>query len=140
MIVINGAQQSGSGTIVRYAIAFSALLGQPLQLFNARAKREQPGLRPQHLASVLACAELCQAKTEIERMGVWMALRVVRASDLGVLKDVIAHGKQILQIALLLLRIVPAAPMQQPLRPSISYRLRHACPPWLNRSSVQHLP
>jgi RNA 3'-terminal phosphate cyclase (ATP) len=64
MIAIDGAQQSGSGTIVRYAVAFSALLGQPLRLLNARAKREQPGLRPQHLASVLACAELCQAKTE----------------------------------------------------------------------------
>jgi RNA 3'-terminal phosphate cyclase (ATP) len=64
MIVVDGAQQSGSGTIVRSAIAFSAILGQPLQLFNARAKRDQPGLRPQHLASVLACAELCQAKTE----------------------------------------------------------------------------
>ena len=64
MIAIDGAQQSGSGTIVRYAIAFSALLGQPLRLLNTRAKREQPGLRPQHLASVLACAELCGAKTE----------------------------------------------------------------------------
>jgi RNA 3'-terminal phosphate cyclase (ATP) len=64
MIAIDGAQQSGSGTIVRYAVAFSALLGQPLRLLNARAKREQPGLRPQHLASVLACAELCGAKTE----------------------------------------------------------------------------
>jgi RNA 3'-terminal phosphate cyclase (ATP) len=64
MIAIDGAGQSGSGTIVRYAVAFSAILGQPLRLFNARAKREQPGLRPQHLASVLACAELCEAKTE----------------------------------------------------------------------------
>jgi RNA 3'-terminal phosphate cyclase (ATP) len=64
MITIDGAQQSGSGTIVRYAVAFSGLLGQPLRLLNARAKRAQPGLRPQHLAAVLACAELCQAKTE----------------------------------------------------------------------------
>jgi RNA 3'-terminal phosphate cyclase (ATP) len=64
MIVIDGAQQSGSGTLVRYAVAFSAILGQPLRLLNARAKRQQPGLRPQHLASVLACAEMCRAKTE----------------------------------------------------------------------------
>jgi RNA 3'-terminal phosphate cyclase (ATP) len=64
MIEINGAQQSGSGTIVRYSVAFSALLGQPLRLQNARAKRERPGLRPQHLASVVACAELCEAATE----------------------------------------------------------------------------
>mgnify|MGYP003288414321 CR=1 FL=1 len=64
MIEIDGGQRSGSGTIVRYAVAFSALLGQPLRLLNARVKREQPGLRPQHLASVLACAELCEAKTK----------------------------------------------------------------------------
>lgn len=64
MIEIDGAQQSGSGTIVRFAVALAALLGQPLHLFNARAKREKPGLRPQHLNAVLACAELCNAKIE----------------------------------------------------------------------------
>jgi RNA 3'-terminal phosphate cyclase (ATP) len=63
MIVIDGAQKSGSGTIVRYAVALAALLGQPLHLLNARAKRPKPGLRPQHLSSVLACAELCEART-----------------------------------------------------------------------------
>jgi RNA 3'-terminal phosphate cyclase (ATP) len=69
MIAIDGAQQSGSGTLVRYAVAFSAILGQPIRLLNARAKRERPGLRPQHLASVLACAEMCQARTEGVRVG-----------------------------------------------------------------------
>lgn len=46
MITIDGAQKSGSGTIVRYAVALAALSGQPLHLVNARAKRDQPGLRP----------------------------------------------------------------------------------------------
>lgn len=64
MITIDGAQKSGSGTIVRYAVALAALLGHPLHLFNARAKRDKPGLRPQHLSSVLACAELCEARSE----------------------------------------------------------------------------
>jgi RNA 3'-terminal phosphate cyclase (ATP) len=64
MIKIDGAQKSGSGTIVRYGVAFSALLGRPLHLFNVREKREKPGLRPQHLRSVIACAEMCGAKTE----------------------------------------------------------------------------
>jgi RNA 3'-terminal phosphate cyclase (ATP) len=64
MIEIDGGQKSGSGTLVRYAVAFAALLGQPLHLFNARTKREKPGLRAQHLTSVLACAEMCGAKTE----------------------------------------------------------------------------
>jgi len=64
MIHVDGAQRSGSGTIVRFATAFAALLRRPLHLSNARAKREKPGLRPQHLAAVRACAELCGAQTE----------------------------------------------------------------------------
>jgi RNA 3'-terminal phosphate cyclase (ATP) len=63
MVEIDGAQQLGSGTIVRYAVAMAALLGQPLHLVNARARRAPPGLRPQHLAAVRACAELCGATT-----------------------------------------------------------------------------
>lgn len=69
MIEIDGAQNSGSGTIVRYVVALASLLGQPLHLFNARAKREKPGLRPQHLTSVLACAEMCGAKTQGVNVG-----------------------------------------------------------------------
>ena len=69
MITIDGAQKSGSGTIVRYTVALAALLGQPLHLFNARAKRPKPGLRPQHLSAVLACAELCGATTAGAHVG-----------------------------------------------------------------------
>ncbi len=64
MMTIDGAQKSGSGTIVRYAVALAALLGRPLRVINARAKRPKPGLRPQHLAAVRACAELCEGTTE----------------------------------------------------------------------------
>ncbi len=64
MLYVDGAQQSGSGTIVRFATAFAALLRRPLCVTNARAKREKPGLRPQHVAAVRACAELCGATTE----------------------------------------------------------------------------
>ncbi len=64
MIHIDGAQHSGSGTIVRFATAFAALSRRPLHLWNARAKRPKPGLRPQHLAAVRACAELCGAEVE----------------------------------------------------------------------------
>jgi len=63
MVEIDGAEQSGSGTLVRYAVAMATLLGQPLHLVNARARRVPPGLRPQHLAAVRACAELCEATT-----------------------------------------------------------------------------
>lgn len=69
MIVVDGAERSGSGTIVRYAVDLSALLGEELYLINIRAKRENPGLRPQHLRSVEAVAQLCGAKLEGARVG-----------------------------------------------------------------------
>jgi RNA 3'-terminal phosphate cyclase (ATP) len=64
MIDLDGAHGSGSGTIVRFATAFAAVLQRPLHLFNARAKREKPGLRAQHVAAVRACADLCGGQTE----------------------------------------------------------------------------
>ena len=64
MIHLDGARQSGSGTIVRFATAFASILRRPLHLFNARANREKPGLRPQHLAAVRACADLCGGEVE----------------------------------------------------------------------------
>ncbi|MEW6301192.1 MAG: RNA 3'-terminal phosphate cyclase [Thermodesulfobacteriota bacterium] len=64
MRTIDGAQKSGSGTLVRYAVALATLLGQPLQVYNGRAKRPKPGLRPQHVGAILACAELCQARVD----------------------------------------------------------------------------
>jgi RNA 3'-terminal phosphate cyclase (ATP) len=69
MLDIDGGQHTGSGTIVRYAVALAALLAQPFHLVNARAKRPTPGLRSQHVASVLACAELCGAKTDGVKVG-----------------------------------------------------------------------
>jgi RNA 3'-terminal phosphate cyclase (ATP) len=64
LLRIDGAHGSGSGTIVRYAVALSALLGRPVQVANVRAKRPKPGLRAQHLSAVLACAELCGGRTD----------------------------------------------------------------------------
>lgn len=49
---------------MRYAVALSSLLGEPLHMDNIRAKRDKPGLRPQHLASVTACARMCGAKVD----------------------------------------------------------------------------
>lgn len=58
MIEIDGSRYSGSGTILRYAVSLAALLRKELHIRNIRAKRRKPGLRPQHLRSVLACRDL----------------------------------------------------------------------------------
>ncbi|MCV7260841.1 RNA 3'-terminal phosphate cyclase [Mycobacterium shimoidei] len=69
MITIDGAQMSGSGTIVRYAVALAALRGEPVRVVNARQKRPQPGLRPQHMTNVQACAQLCGATVDGVEVG-----------------------------------------------------------------------
>jgi RNA 3'-terminal phosphate cyclase (ATP) len=56
ILTVDGSRYSGSGTIVRQGVAFSALTGRSIHVVNARAKRDKPGLRPQHLRVIEAVA------------------------------------------------------------------------------------
>jgi RNA 3'-terminal phosphate cyclase (ATP) len=58
MIQIDGSAYSGSGTLLRYAVALATLTRKPLRMTNIRARRPKPGLRPQHLLAVKACSVL----------------------------------------------------------------------------------
>jgi RNA 3'-terminal phosphate cyclase (ATP) len=62
MLEIDGSEQSGSGTIVRDAVPFCILTGEEIHLRNIRAKRDKPGLRPQHVKVLEAAAGLCGGK------------------------------------------------------------------------------
>jgi RNA 3'-terminal phosphate cyclase (ATP) len=64
LIEIDGSEKSGSGTILRMAVALCAVIGQPLHIYNIRQNRPQPGLKPQHLEAVLTAAKLCNAELE----------------------------------------------------------------------------
>jgi len=61
MIEIDGSFGEGGGQILRTSLSLSALTGKPFRIYNIRAKRDKPGLRPQHLNAVKAVAELCNA-------------------------------------------------------------------------------
>ena len=69
MIEVDGSAHSGSGTLLRYAVALAALLGEPLHMSRIRAKREKPGLRPQHLQAVRACCSLSDGELEGAEVG-----------------------------------------------------------------------
>jgi RNA 3'-terminal phosphate cyclase (ATP) len=68
MLEIDGARYSGSGSIVRQAVAYAALTRQPVRIINARSRRPKPGLRPQHVRVVEAIGELVGAATEDVRV------------------------------------------------------------------------
>ncbi|MCS7138809.1 MAG: RNA 3'-terminal phosphate cyclase [Crenarchaeota archaeon] len=64
LLEIDGSMGEGGGQVLRTAVALSALLKKPIKVFNIRAKRSNPGLRPQHLAAVKAVANLTGARVE----------------------------------------------------------------------------
>ncbi len=64
MIEIDGSFGEGGGQILRNAISFSAVIGKSIRIYNIRAKRTPPGLRPQHATAVKAVAEIVNAKVE----------------------------------------------------------------------------
>jgi len=69
MIQVDGSAHSGSGTLLRYAVALATLLGEPLHMTRIRAKREKPGLRPQHLQAVRACCSLSDGEVAGAEVG-----------------------------------------------------------------------
>lgn len=61
MIHIDGSFGEGGGQILRTSLSLAAITRQDVTVENIRAGREKPGLRPQHLTSALAVAEICGA-------------------------------------------------------------------------------
>jgi len=61
MLKIDGNYGEGGGQILRTALAFSIVLQKPIEIFNIRKGRKNPGLAPQHLTSVNACAKISDA-------------------------------------------------------------------------------
>ncbi|MFB6490751.1 MAG: RNA 3'-terminal phosphate cyclase [Thermoproteus sp. AZ2] len=69
LVRIDGSLGEGGGQILRSALALSAISGRPLEIFNIRAKRRNPGLQHQHLTSVKAAAAVANAEMEGAELG-----------------------------------------------------------------------
>jgi RNA 3'-terminal phosphate cyclase (ATP) len=82
---IDGSQKSGSGTILRLAVALAAATGEPLHIFNIRQNRPQRGLKPQHLEAVLTAAKLCNAEVKGATLGskeLWFKPQEVKSGNI----------------------------------------------------------
>jgi len=63
-VEVDGSYGEGGGQLLRYSVALAALLGKSLRIYNIRAKRDNPGLRPQHLTAVKTIAEVSGARVK----------------------------------------------------------------------------
>lgn len=69
MLEIKGDHLEGGGSIVRLAVALSAITNTPIKITNIRRGREKPGLKEQHLQATRAVAELCNAGLKGDKLG-----------------------------------------------------------------------
>jgi len=147
MLEIDGGQKSGSGTILRLCVALSAITQEPLHIYNIRHNRKQPGLRPQHLESVITAAKLCNAETKGATLG---------SHELWFKPDIITGGEVTAEIGtagsipMLLLTVLPiCAYAKRPVKihvinggtdvrfaPKINY-IKHVVLPTLERMQLK---
>jgi RNA 3'-phosphate cyclase len=85
MIEVDGSQKSGSGTLLRLSVAMATIKGQSLHITNIRQSRPHPGLRHQHLESVLTAAKLCGAEVKGVSLGsreLWFTPKEIRGGNI----------------------------------------------------------
>jgi RNA 3'-terminal phosphate cyclase (ATP) len=81
MIEVDGSYGEGGGQVLRTAVALAVVLSKEIHVFNIRAGRAEPGLRPQHMTGVKAASELCSG--HLEGLGVGSAEFVFKPGKLG---------------------------------------------------------
>lgn len=68
-ITIDGSMGEGGGQVLRTALTLSVLTQTTVDIINIRANRQKPGLMRQHLTSVLAAAQISNARVSGAELG-----------------------------------------------------------------------
>ena len=110
MITIDGSMGEGGGQILRTAIALSALTLQPIRVINIRAKRSNPGLRPQHITGIKAVAALCEAEVKGLRVGSREIEFIPRRRKAGVFRFDVGTAGSVSLVLQALLPVLAFAP------------------------------
>ncbi|CAB4469449.1 unnamed protein product [Rhizophagus irregularis] len=69
VLTLDAGLLEGGGQVIRNCIGLSCLLNKPVKLLNARAKRKDPGLKPQHASGLKLMQDLYQAELQGGNIG-----------------------------------------------------------------------
>ena len=69
LVEIDGSYGEGGGQILRTALFLSTILKIPVRVYNVRIKRENPGLKRQHLHIIKLLKKMAGAKVEGDELG-----------------------------------------------------------------------
>ncbi|MBU0527059.1 RNA 3'-phosphate cyclase [Candidatus Micrarchaeota archaeon] len=69
MIEIDGSKGEGGGQIIRSALSLASITGKKVRIYNIRAGRNNPGLRPQHLMACNSVRKICRGTIEGAELG-----------------------------------------------------------------------
>ena len=108
LIEIDGSYGEGGGQILRTSLALSAILKKPTTIHHIRAKRKNPGLRPQHLKGAEALAQIAGAKIQGARIGSGVLTFAPQNIHPGVYRFQVGNGKRSAgSVTLLLQTLLP---------------------------------
>jgi len=103
---IDGSFGEGGGQILRTSITLSVILNKPIKIKNIRSKRNNPGLKPQHITAVKLLADMCEAEVQNLQVGAtWITFKPGQKLRSSLKLDVGTAGS----IPLILIAAIPAA-------------------------------
>jgi RNA 3'-terminal phosphate cyclase len=76
MLEIDGAHGEGGGRLVRTAVALAAVTGTAIRLHDVRARRDRPGLAPQHLTAMGLISQVLPVRFAVAEAGGLRRVRV----------------------------------------------------------------
>ena len=69
MLIIDGSTGEGGGQILRSALTISTIVKKPLKIINIRTKRNNPGLRHQHVTAIKILSKIFNIDVENVEVG-----------------------------------------------------------------------
>ena len=89
MLIIDGSTGEGGGQILRSALTISTIIKKPVKIINIRTKRNNPGLRHQHVTTIKLLSKLFNINIENVRLGAEWINIIFDKKDIEINKDIL---------------------------------------------------